>query len=265
MGFVGTSNLEAGRRWGVPTGGTAAHALVMAHRDELSAFRAQVATAGASTTLLVDTYDLVTGLEHAVTAAGAGLAAVRIDSGDLAEAARTARTRLDALGATSTQIVVSGDLDEWRIAALRDAPVDRMLVGTALVGGSGAPTAGFVYKLVAVADRPGPDAPLRPVAKSSPDKATRGGCKVAHRRYDTAGRPVAEVLTLVADPRRAAPPHRGGTDLRPLQVVLVEDGTVPPAAPGLTEARAHHARCREELPATALSPEPGAPAFAVTD
>ena len=102
----------------------------------------------------------------------------------------------------STQIVVSGDLDEWRIAALRDAPVDRMLVGTALVGGSGAPTAGFVYKLVAVADRPGPDAPLRPVAKSSPDKATRGGCKVAHRRYDTAGRPVAEVLTLVADPRR---------------------------------------------------------------
>lgn len=263
VGFAGTSNLEAGRRWGVPTGGTAAHALVMAHRDELDAFRAQVASAGVATTLLVDTYDLVTGLDRAVAAAGPDLGAVRIDSGDLDAAARIARGRLDALGATSTRIVVSGDLDEWRIAALRHAPVDRMLVGTALVGGSGAPTAGFVYKLVAVADGPGDHAPLRPVAKTSPDKATRGGCKVAHRRYDEAGRPVAEVLTPVPDLRRPAAAAPADPGLRPLQVPLVEVGTVLPTAPDLSAARAHHARCRAELPAAALSLEPGGPAFAV--
>src|SRR5690606_41212812 len=122
---------------------------------EEDAFRAQVAAMGADTTFLVDTYDVATGIDRAVAVAGPGLGAVRLDSGDVAEEARRARAQLDALGATGCRIVVSGDLDEYRIAAMADAPIDRYLFGTRLVTGSGAPTAELVYKLVEVADRPG--------------------------------------------------------------------------------------------------------------
>jgi nicotinate phosphoribosyltransferase len=237
----------------------------MAHDDEPAAFRAQLATAGPSTTLLVDTYDLARGLTHAVEAAGPDLAAVRIDSGDLVDAAQRARAQLDALGATRTRIVVSGDLDEWRIDALRHAPVDQMLVGTALVGGSGAPTAGFVYKLVAIAAGEGADAPLRPVAKASPGKATRGGAKIARRRYDTAGRPDGEVLGLVEDPR-AIPQLTSGQRLRALQAVFVSAGVVVERTDlDLHQARAHHARCRDELSPSALDLDPGRPAFELVE
>src|SRR5690606_6983706 len=106
-----TSNLEAGRRFGIPTAGTTMHAFTLAHRSEEDAFRAQVAAMGTDTTFLVDTYDIPTGIERAVAVAGPGLGAVRLDSGDVAEEARRARAQLDALGATGCRIVVSGDLD----------------------------------------------------------------------------------------------------------------------------------------------------------
>ncbi len=152
-GFAGTSNLEAHRRFGVPVLGTSAHAFTLLHtgaEGEVAAFRAQVAAQGVDTTLLVDTYDVATGVANAVAAAGPGLGAVRIDSGELAVLAHQVRDQLDRLGATNTRIVVSGDLDEFSIAALRAAPVDSYGVGTALVTGSGVPAAGFVYKLVEV-------------------------------------------------------------------------------------------------------------------
>src|SRR5699024_10937747 len=159
----------------IPTSGTAAHAFTLLHDDERDAFRAQVDALGIGTTLLVDTYDITRGIERAIEVAGTGLGAVRIDSGDVGVLARQAREQLDSLGATGTKIVVSGDLDEHAIAALRAEPVDGYGVGTSLVTGSGAPTAELVYKLVEVEGRP--------VAKRSSHKESRGGRKSAVRRH----------------------------------------------------------------------------------
>lgn len=274
VGFTSTSNLEAGRRWGVPTGGTTAHSFVLAHHDERAAFEAQVASTGPATTLLVDTYDIEVGIRTAVEVAGPRLGAVRIDSGDLALEARRARALLDSLGASGTQIVVSGDLDERSIAALADAPVDRMLVGTELVTGSGAPTAELVYKLVAIAAGPGTDARLQPVAKRSAGKATRGGTKAAGRRIGADGCAVGEVV--VSTHRRSVLTDRS---IRPLQVAYLVDGAPvelngasgsnstggasdPVDARGrLDAARAHHARVRDELPPSARELGHGEAAF----
>lgn len=260
VGFAATSNLEAGRRFGVPTGGTASHAFSLAHVDEVAAFRAQVAAMGPGTTLLVDTYDVRRGIVNAVAAAGTGLGAVRIDSGDLALEARRARAQLDELGATATRIVVSGDLDEHGIAALASCPVDGVLVGSRLVSGSGHPSAGLVYKLVAVADEPGPDAPLRSVAKRSPGKVSRGGMKVAARLLDGERRAHAEVLAARLDALELLEGHWRG-----LQVAVVEAGEpVTPRMP-LEEARAHHRAAMAELPAAAHRLEPGEAALAVLE
>ena len=188
-GLDATSNLEAGARYGLATAGTAAHAFTLAHLDEEVAFRAQIAAQGVGTTLLVDTYDIPSGLRSAVRVAlefgAAGPGGVRIDSGDLVLETRNARRLLDDLGATETRIVVSGDLDEFRIDELvRDgAPIDVFGVGTSLVVGSGAPTAGLTYKLVAIADSGGV---MQPVAKRSAGKAGVGGRKVV-RRHETHG------------------------------------------------------------------------------
>jgi nicotinate phosphoribosyltransferase len=140
VGFDGSSNLAAGSRYGVPTLGTSAHAFTLLHDDERSAFVAQVEALGPETTLLVDTYDTAAGIATALEVAGPGLGAVRIDSGDLGQEARAARAQLDAAGATATRIVVSGDLDEYLMAGLVDAPIDAYGVGTSVVTGSGAPT-----------------------------------------------------------------------------------------------------------------------------
>ena len=207
-GFSGTSNLAAGQLYGIPTLGTSAHAFTLLHDDERAAFDAQVASAGPGTTLLVDTYDIRAGIENAVAAAGPGLGMIRIDSGDLGVLAHQARGQLDSLGATGTKILLSGDLDEYSIAALGSAPVDTYGVGTSLVTGSGAPTAGMVYKLVEVEGRP--------VAKRSEHKATRGGRKWAARRHRPSGTAEEEVVG-VGEPVT-------GPDLTPLQVPLVRGG-----------------------------------------
>ena len=212
-GFAMTSNLEAGRRHGVPTAGTSAHAFTLAHRSELDAFRSQVAVLGPGTTLLVDTYDTDQGVRNAVQVAGSELGAVRLDSGDpLVEVPRV-RALLDGLGASRTRIVVTGDLDELSIAALADTPADVYGVGTSVVTGSGAPTAGFVYKLVAIGGSDEPEAPLVPVAKRSTGKSTTGGRKWAYRTDDGRevlrdapggpGHPLQEPLPLVDDVERA--------------------------------------------------------------
>src|SRR4051812_17094508 len=154
-GFAATSNLEAGRRWGVPTMGTAAHAFTLLHDSEETAFRAQVAALGTGTTLLVDTFDVPTAVRLAVEVAGPELGAVRIDSGDLASQVAEVRALLDSLGATSTKITVTSDLDEYSVAALSASPVDSYGVGTSVVTGSGYPAAGMVYKLVAHQDDAG--------------------------------------------------------------------------------------------------------------
>ncbi|GAA1903278.1 nicotinate phosphoribosyltransferase [Lapillicoccus jejuensis] len=248
-GFRATSNLQAGRRYDVPTTGTAAHAFTLLHDDERSAFAAQVEALGVGTTLLVDTYDVPTGVRTAVEVAGPGLGAVRIDSGDLLQQAHAVRAQLDELGATDTRIIVTSDLDEYAIASLAAAPVDGYGVGTQLVTGSGAPTASMVYKLVA---RAGDDGVLVPVEKRSSGKASVGGDKWALRRL-TDGVAVAEVVGV------GRPPADDGDD-RPLMVELVRDGQVLAPQDAAT-ARARHAASRAELPPVALRLQRGEPAI----
>jgi nicotinate phosphoribosyltransferase len=249
-GFAATSNLEAGRRYGVPTAGTSAHAFTLLHDTEREAFEAQVASLGKGTTLLLDTYDVPTAVQTAVEVAGPGLGAVRLDSGDLLVQAQEVRAQLDALGATETRIVVTSDLEEHAIAALAAAPVDAYGVGTSLVTGSGAPTAGLVYKLVARADDSGR---LIGVAKRSKDKATVAGRKWALRRLNARGVAEAEVVGVGEMPV-------GDSNDRPLLVELVRGGEIV-GRTGLEEARAHHELSRAELPARALRLSRGEPAI----
>ncbi|WP_433327993.1 nicotinate phosphoribosyltransferase [Spirillospora sp. CA-294931] len=251
-GFTTTSNLEAGRRYGVPTAGTAAHAFTLLHDSERHAFESQLASLGEGTTLLVDTYDVERAVRTAVELAGPSLGAVRIDSGDLGVMARRVRAQLDSLGAHDTRVMVTGDLDEFGIAALAAAPVDGYGVGTSLVTGSGAPTASLVYKLVARADGPEEDAPMRPVAKRSVGKPSRGGRKSAVRRVDAHGGAYAELVTT-------GEPTPGPRD-RVLQIPLVEQGAVVGREP-LEAARERHRAAVAELPPTALQLSRGEPAL----
>jgi nicotinate phosphoribosyltransferase len=251
-GFAFTSNLQAGREYGVPTSGTAAHAFTLVHDSEREAFETQIDTLGSGTTLLVDTYDVETAVRTAIEVAGPGLGAVRIDSGDLLEVGRQVRALLDSLGATKTRIVVSGDLDEYSIAALAATPVDGYGVGTSLVIGSGVPTAGLVYKLVARADEAGDAAPLRPVAKRSVGKPGIAGRKWAVRSRDEAGTAIAELITTTpADP---------GPNDRVLLQELVRDGEIIGREP-LEAARVRHREAIAELPRYALQLSRGYPAI----
>ena len=249
-GFATTSNLQAGLSYGVPTSGTSAHAFTLVHDSEQQAFEAQVAALGSATTLLVDTYDVTTAVTTAVRAAGQGLGAVRIDSGDLQLVAPAVRAQLDSLGAANTRIVLTGDLDEYSIAALAASPVYGYGVGTSLVTGSGAPTAALVYKLVARQDSQLPGT-LRPVAKRSVGKPSRGGRKWAARELDDSGTAVTELVTDQPDVAQ-----RG----RPLLHLLVRDGELIGAEP-LEAARERHQRAVAELPAHARRLSRGYPAI----
>jgi nicotinate phosphoribosyltransferase len=253
-GFTASSNLEAQRRYGVPTEGTAAHAFTMLHTgsggpDELAAFRAQVDALGVDTTLLVDTYDVTIGVANAVAAAGTKLGAVRIDSGELGVLARQAREQLDQLGATGTRIVVSGDLDEFSIAALRAEPVDSYGAGTSVVTGSGAPTAGMVYKLVEVDGIP--------VQKRSSHKESQGGHKEALRRSRPTGTITEEVVHPAGRPPSTDEPFRVLTTplVRGGEVVAGTDHTA------LTAARELVASGLHSLPWEGLKLAPGDPAI----
>jgi nicotinate phosphoribosyltransferase len=250
-GFVTTSNLAARQRYGIPTAGTSAHSFTLLHDSERDAFTAQVDSLGKGTTLLVDTYDVAEAVQMGVEIAGTDLGAVRIDSGDLAVLAHEVRAELDQLGATGTRIIVTSDLDEHAIAALAAAPVDAYGVGTSLVTGSGHPTCGFVYKLVARADESGA---MIDVAKKSRDKASIGGRKYALRRLDSRGVAEAEVVGIG---RR---PENDGND-RTLLVPLVENGEIVGREP-LDAARDRHQAARAELPPRAQQLSRGEPAIA---
>lgn len=258
-GFSATSNLEAGRRWGIPTMGTAAHSWTLLHDSEEDAFRAQIDSLGTATTLLVDTYDIRTGVETAIRVAGTSLGGVRIDSGDLPIVAAEVRAQLDELGATATKITVTSDLDEYAIAALAASPVDAYGVGTSVVTGSGYPTASMVYKLVARQDS---DGAWISVAKASADKASHGGRKAAFRTIAD-GVAVAETV-VVSDgfePLDSAVEHPYG---RALQVAFVESGEIDRSYEGVegtASAREHHLKVREELPVRALALSKSDPAI----
>ena len=217
-GFASTSNLRARYEYGIPSAGTSAHAFTLVHDSERHAFASQLEALGKATTLLVDTYDVPRAVRTAVEVAGRDLGAVRIDSGDLPVLARQVRALLDELGATHTRIILTGDLDEYSIAALGAVPVDGYGVGTSLVTGSGAPTAALVYKLVARASSASEDGEMVPVAKRSVGKPGRGGRKWAVRHRDQQGIALSERVSLT-------PPEAGPLD-RELLVPLVANGEV---------------------------------------
>lgn len=237
-GFATTSNVEAGRRYGLPTAGTAAHAFTLLHDTEREAFAAQVAALGVGTTLLVDTYDTHEGITTALDVAGPQLGAIRLDSGDLGQLARDARGILDAAGATSTRIVATSDLDEYAIAELADSPVDVYGVGTSVVTGSGSPAAGLVFKVVEVDGRP--------VAKASASgKSSIGGRKQASRRIGPDGVAAAEVIWAAHSAEHSA--GAPGASERPLVVALMRSGERVDTR-SLGDARDRHAASVRELP-----------------
>ena len=257
-GFDATSNLEAARRYGIPASGTAAHAWTLLHvddngmPDEKAAFQAQIDALGVGTVLLVDTFDIAQGVKNAVEVAGPELGGVRIDSGDLGVLTREVRAQLDELGATKTKIVVSSDLDEFTIAALRSEPVDTFGVGTSVVTGSGAPTASLVYKLVA---RQGAEGTWVSVEKASKSKASHGGIKQAVRSYDG---------SIATEESIGVPALPADFDGRALLVDLVVDGEIDDAftgAEGVRRAQVRHAESVGELPRSAHRLQDGEPAI----
>ncbi len=253
-GFAATSNLEAGRTWGVPTMGTAAHSWTLLHETEEEAFAAQVEALGTDTTLLIDTYDVEQGVRNAIAAGGTELGGVRIDSGDLPVQVREVRDLLDDLGAVNTKITVTNDLDEYAIAALAASPVDSFGVGTSVVTGSGSVASGMVYKLVARKDDEGG---WVPVAKASPGKHSVGGLKYPVRRRDE-GVANAELISVGGLPV-------GDEDDRPLYVDFVVDGVLDRqwiGPEGVQLARERTAKAIADLPRTARRLGRGEPALA---
>lgn len=237
-GAAGTSNVLAGRLHGIPVSGTMAHSYVMAFDDERDAFRAFARDFPSRAVLLIDTYDTLEGARRAVEVAheledeGIHIAGVRLDSGDLGELAKGVRDILDAGGLTEARIVASGDLDEYRIAALLvdGAPIDSFGVGTQMGVSADVPALGGVYKLV--------EYDGQPVVKLSTGKATLPGRKQVWREV-RGGQLRRDTIGLDQE-----------TDLpgEPLLVKAMVDGDRVGARGAVEQARERCARSLAQLP-----------------
>lgn len=225
-GCTGTSNLEAGRRYGIPVFGTAAHMFIMAHDTEVEAFRSYFDTFPGTTTLLIDTYDTLEGARRAAAVGGQALRGVRLDSGNFLELSRGVRKILDDAGLHHARIVASGDLNETKIRALvrAGAPIDVYGVGTDLVISRDEPALGGIYKLVAI-ER---DGRLEPTAKFSEAKVTWPGAKQIFR-HQRDGRFAFDELGLADE---AIPPGS-----QPLLVPVLLGGKRVAEAESLTALR----------------------------
>jgi nicotinate phosphoribosyltransferase len=242
-GCTGTSNLAAGARFGIPVFGTAAHAWTMAFDSEAVAFSKFYQLFPESTTLLIDTYDTLQGA-HNATQLGAGVKAVRIDSGDFVAQAKAVRQILDAAGMTATKIVISGDLNEHTISQLLAAqtPVDSFGVGTELVTSRDIPALGGVYKMVERVDASGQH---HYTVKLSAQKTTYPGTKQVFRQLDAAGHYHQDIIALADEP---VPPNSV-----PLLVPMLRQGQLTAeattAAQDLTAARERVATSLKQFPA----------------
>jgi nicotinate phosphoribosyltransferase len=238
-GWESTSNVLAGKLYGIPLSGTMAHSFVTAFGSELDAFRAYARAFPDTAVLLIDTYDTLAGARNAVTVAremaqsGHRLSGVRLDSGDLLTLSRAVRDILDGGGCADVPIVVSGGLDEHDIDRLLDeeAPIDVFGVGTRYNVSADAPTLDLVYKLVSY-DR-------RDVLKLSEGKETWVAGKALYRTTDRAGKIAGDVLALAEEP---APEGAGPSLLQP----VVRGGELMRAHPSLAEIRRH---CLAEIAA----------------
>ena len=235
-GSSGTSFVEAGRQFGIPLSGTMAHSWVLAAASEREAFTSYAAIFDPHTVLLLDTFDVEAALRSAIDA-GMRPAGVRIDSGDLLELSRTVRRMLDAARLTSTQIIVSGDLDEWKIQEMvrARAPVDTYAVGTALTTSDDAPALGGVYKLVEIESA----GATRAVMKRSAGKSTWPGRKQVWRSVE-GGVVARDVIGLSDEPAPAS-----ATPL--LELVMRNGQRIEPAVP-LQDLRRHRAEMVALLP-----------------
>lgn len=239
-GCAGTSNVEAGMRFGLPLYGTVAHAWIMSFDDEVEAFRAYRRAFPQNAVLLIDTYDTLRAARRVVEAFRPGeVAGVRIDSGDLGELARGVRAILDAGGFASTKILASGDLNEWSIAELvaAGAPIDSFGVGTDLTTVRDAPSLGVVYKLVEMERDGRRDFKM----KLSSGKATYPGRKQVWRSTGDGGRYAGDVVTLWEEPA----PEPGAV---PLLEPVLEGGRRAAPRPPLDRLRADARRAVELLP-----------------
>lgn len=246
-GFDATSNLQAQLSYGIPTLGTSGHAFTLLFDSEKDAFEAQLQAMGEKTTFLVDTFDVETAVSAAVEITAGKLGNVRIDSGDLAETTQRVRHQLDQLGARDAKITVTNDLDEDAIAGLAAYPVDSYGVGTSLVTGSGAPTAGFVFKLVSKKD----DGNWIDVSKKSSGKTNLPGRKVATRVIEN------KIATLDLISRT-----NDNAQGRSLQMRYTSDGSIL-EVPSLEKARERFALSLSELPSTARRLSDGEPVLSV--
>lgn len=211
-GCSATSNVEAGRRWQIPVRGTHGHSWVQAFGSELEAFRAFVQTMPKGAVLLVDTFDTHIGVGNAIVVAqelaarGGELGGIRLDSGDLLELSRWCRAELDRASLGSVSIVASGDLDEYRIEALKadGAPIDVWGVGTRLVTGAPDAALGGVFKLGAVRDGEGPWAESMKLSDESSKQSLPGAPSVV--RFSADGQLVADGIfdSLCEEPRELA-------------------------------------------------------------
>jgi len=234
-GCAGTSNVEAGFRFGIPISGTMAHSWVQSFPSEIDAFRSYLDTYGDDTTLLVDTYDTLDAV-RAIVAAGLRPGAVRLDSGEFDALSREVRGILDAGGLRGTKILASGDLDEDRIAWLvaSGAPIDAYGVGTTLSTSRDSPALGGVYKLVETEH----DGVRRPVLKLSPGKHTLAGVKQIWRTPAT-GAAGSDVIGLTDET---------GRDGRPLLQQVVKGGQPIADPPSIHDTRAYCLQRAAELP-----------------
>ncbi len=235
-GCAGTSNVEAGMRFGIPTSGTMAHSFIMAFDDEAEAFATFEKVFPENSILLLDTYDTV-GAVDKIISLGLRPQGVRLDSGNLVALSRQVRRKLDAGGLRDTQIFATGDLDEDSITELlaQGAPVDQFGVGTALAASKDAPTLSGVYKLVEVCDEHGPE----PRAKFSEDKVTYPGCKQVYRFRDAQGKYARDVIARCDEVYPGA---------EPLLECVMRDGRRLASAPPLADVRARTLRRVSRLP-----------------
>jgi len=235
-GCVGTSNVEAGRAFGLPVYGTAAHSFTMAFDREIDAFRAYFKVFPESSTLLLDTYDTIDAARLA-TEFGPRLRGVRLDSGDLAELSKRVRAILDEAGMLRTKIFASGDLNEFKIAELiaAGAPIDLFGVGTDLSTSRDAPALGGVYKLVEIEF----DGRVSPKMKLSRDKATYPYRKQVWRSTASDGSFTGDVIARADE-----------ADLSdaPLLTLVMRDGRIAAPLPGLREAQERARRQLASLP-----------------
>ncbi len=245
-GFSATSNLEAGRRHGLPTIGTSAHAFTLAHPDERDRLRRPGRRAGPGTTLLVDTYDTEQGIRNAIAVAGTELGASGSTAATCTRRCTRARRLLDELGATATKLVVTGDLDEHAIAGLAHTAADSYGVGTSVVTGSGRPDGGLRLQARRHRVRGPDDAPAD----------TRGEALLgqAHPR-----RPQERLPHLR---RRRPRPRRDTAARRPAAPGRRPRAAAPlPEAEDLHAARARCAASLAELPDDARRLDPGTAAW----